>query len=543
MSLLYRCNQTDNLQPYRDRETARVKTAGSGNKPIFQIKYLFYLATMLFVLEGLLILSVSIPWMLEKINADDFYYYLVLARNNAAGLGPTFDGTELTNGFHPLFLLLLTPVARLLDGNSELLIRAGLLILLLFHNGTGFIIGLGFYRLGRPDIGWLMALGWLFNPWTLAITLHGVEVPIAAFFWAISIFGLLEVRRGQTAMSMRRAIGLGLVVGLAVLARTDGLLLLGAILATELLRAWYMSSHRRQIIFTTFVIAVTALILTLPWWWWNLANFAMVMQVSGKAIFLYTHGFDWLKPNFIIAKTAFAAYLYSSRLIVYLALPLIILGFTLWKRRFASIKPTAPVFKPLLQQLDFALLAVLALAGWYIFWHWLIQNWYLLTTILTVTIILGFVLEKRLATQTPADIGQTAGIVIMVSTLFLIGTYLNNGFGYPLQKRGYYLAQWLNQHTEPEAIIGAWNSGIIGYFSERPVVNLDGVVNNSLYHYRVAHQASSVSGIMGYIQQRGINYVTDYEPLILLEPQKMGLNERYQSPEYGFTVYQRVITP
>lgn len=42
---------------------------------------------------------------------DDFYYYLKVAQNLATGHGSTFNGTTLTNGYHPLYFLLWTSVS------------------------------------------------------------------------------------------------------------------------------------------------------------------------------------------------------------------------------------------------------------------------------------------------------------------------------------------------------------------------------------------------------------------------------------------------
>jgi len=46
------------------------------------------------------------PWMLFV--EDDFFYYLKVAQNLAHGHGSTFNGLVHTNGYHPLWLLLLT---------------------------------------------------------------------------------------------------------------------------------------------------------------------------------------------------------------------------------------------------------------------------------------------------------------------------------------------------------------------------------------------------------------------------------------------------
>jgi len=50
---------------------------------------------------------------------DDAYYYLVIARNIAAGAGSTFDRLEPTNGYQPLWMCVLVPLLRLWGVSPE----------------------------------------------------------------------------------------------------------------------------------------------------------------------------------------------------------------------------------------------------------------------------------------------------------------------------------------------------------------------------------------------------------------------------------------
>jgi len=516
-------------------------------------KWLIILALTLFILESGLVLSRPVTWLLRQVNADDFYYYLVLVRNSAAGLGPTFDGFELTNGFHPLYYFLLLPLAQLPSQTPAFLIKSALVLLLIFHNATGLVLGFGFWRLGQQGLGWLVALIWLLNPWTLAITLHGVEVPIATFLWAVIIFIVLDYRSRQRPLNLKTASILGLFLGLAILARTDSLFLLGAILVTEFFRSWPVSSQpsnqRSKALLTLSTLGGIAFLITLPWWWWNWQNFDMVMQVSGKAVFLGAHGFDWRRPAVVLSQTGAFAFAYLGRILLYNLPAWLLLAFGWWKRRRHAQQSPQLLLGPLLRELDFAWLAAALLALWYIGWLWHVQNWYLLSTIFVVTMTIGLYLARSGQARTQTDIIQNAGLVILVNGLILVGIYTTVGFGFPRLERGYYLAEWLNQHLETRTagsetrIIGAWNSGVIGYFSQNPVVNLDGVVNNSLYEYKVTHQATSVGQLMDYIRQRQITYITDYEFIYFADPQVMGLREIYESPDYGFRVYQRLESP
>ena len=64
-------------------------------------------------------------------------------------------------------------------------------------------------------------------------------------------------------------------------------------------------------------------------------------------------------------------------------------------------------------------------------------------------------------------------------------------------------ALWLEANTGEEARIGSYNAGIIGYFSERTVINLDGVVNEDAYRARRAGKT------LEYVCGKQIDYVVD----------------------------------
>jgi hypothetical protein len=66
-------------------------------------------------------------------------------------------------------------------------------------------------------------------------------------------------------------------------------------------------------------------------------------------------------------------------------------------------------------------------------------------------------------------------------------------------------ARWLEDNTDPDARIGSFNAGIFGYFSERTVINLDGVVNEDAY--RARRDGRTVE----YVCAQGIRYLVDLE--------------------------------
>jgi len=72
--------------------------------------------------------------------------------------------------------------------------------------------------------------------------------------------------------------------------------------------------------------------------------------------------------------------------------------------------------------------------------------------------------------------------------------------------------------------VGSWNSGIIGFYAGGSVVNLDGLVNDSVYDYVAAH------ALPDYIEKAGIGFLVDFQGMLASEEyRKQG---GYDSPAF-----------
>ncbi|MGE0448752.1 MAG: hypothetical protein AB7Q29_04125 [Vicinamibacterales bacterium] len=76
----------------------------------------FSTATLVWLSAGLLV-SATLAWLSRRFPnlffEDDAYFYLQIAWNLGTGAGSTFDGLHQTNGYHLLWMWMLTPVAWL----------------------------------------------------------------------------------------------------------------------------------------------------------------------------------------------------------------------------------------------------------------------------------------------------------------------------------------------------------------------------------------------------------------------------------------------
>ena len=68
---------------------------------------------------------------------------------------------------------------------------------------------------------------------------------------------------------------------------------------------------------------------------------------------------------------------------------------------------------------------------------------------------------------------------------------------------------WLRSHTDKNERVGAFNSGIISYLSDRPTVNLDGVMNNE------ALEAIRRKQLLAFMRRSHVRYLADFEPIML----------------------------
>jgi hypothetical protein len=515
------------------------------------------------LLVRIVLISQPIQTLVGGLTADDCYYYLTIARRIAAGQGPTFDGQMLTNGFHPLYQLALVPLLALAGQSREMGLRLALALVAVLD----VLVAVGVYLLVRGrcghQAGMIGALSWLFNPWAMTTALNGVESALYALMVVVTLSVYLP-RTAAVWQGRGSALLVGLLAGLAILSRTDGFFLAGAIALDGLRRLWQRKTDVRRALQAASLLTAGALIVTGPWWLWNVQQFGTIMQVSGQALLRQWHGADWLSPAAYRAGTLTALRRFGLRVAVFLVQFWPLFALALWARTGRSRPPAAPAagaadrmgsllhesasvlrFRAAFRKIADArmksasnlapatpmgrleaglggdgwlfvpIVYAIALTVWYVFYFWHIQNWYLMPLMLVASLAIGRLYPHiRHALR---GLGQRAtpavGVYLVASFVaILVVVGATRGFGYPRQVDGWRITQWLDQNTQPGDSIGVWNAGIAGYFSHRRVVNLDGVTNNDLYGW-VGERGFPLTPATAieYALERGITYVTDYE--------------------------------
>jgi hypothetical protein len=156
---------------------------------------------------------------------DDAYYYLGIAANLAESGRSTLDGVTLTNGYHPLWLLILAALAKIAGTAPWSLFRATFWLISLIAIGS--IASACLWRKRRSaEVALLAAIGlavtMLQNPTAF---LSGMEpIMVAPLF--VPLVVLVESGR-----SPRSLLALSGVLALLFISRIDALVIFGAVAA------------------------------------------------------------------------------------------------------------------------------------------------------------------------------------------------------------------------------------------------------------------------------------------------------------------------
>ncbi|MUL78119.1 hypothetical protein [Mycolicibacterium sp. CBMA 226] len=225
-------------------------------------------------------LAVAMPYdRLVPLFADDAFYYLEIARNISHGKGSTFDGINLTNGYHPLWEAILVPVAGVSNNRSSLVIVTALAAILFAV--TGFLIDrIGQVSSQKSALTVVAACPFLLMASLGSSYFSGMEsaVLITSVFALALFFVKTDAMRSAT-LSSRDAAVFGTLMSLVLLSRLDSVIPL-AVLSVVVVATWWKRSDRISLFIPAFGIPALVAIAYLGV---NLAYFGTAAPVSGQA--------------------------------------------------------------------------------------------------------------------------------------------------------------------------------------------------------------------------------------------------------------------
>ncbi len=416
---------------------------------------------------------------------DDFYYYLKPAQSLAQGRLPTFDGSTPTNGFHPLYLLLLAAVSivtRSLRGVFGLLWALDVLS----ATAAFLLTRLIFYRVTANPL--------LSNACALSITLlciplicNQMEVtlalPLGLAFLAV---GFVSARR----YTPERCAWLGLLGAVTMLARLDAsILVLLFLVGLALVREnRIVFSRQNMLSFTAAALPLPILYLAI-----NHHFFHVLMPISGIAKQL-RHG--WRPSQNLI--TSFAG---LSILQLEVAITAALVGWA--TRRY--LRPEEKVFLFAGLSTPFIFYSIELFVSDWPLWNWYFYALRYASTaaLLMICIVLSRNLLPRryralrhfVRRSWPIPVFYAANLVVLFNTHYKVDSWMVE-----IQHAASVLNKF--EGTHPGKYAMGDRAGMFGYLTPASVLQTEGLVMDRVYVDHIRAQEDLRSVLASY----GVNY-------------------------------------
>ena len=535
-------NQRGNLLPILTAGWRRIADSAAGQAlpalPWRNGLFILFLAGTLaygLFFAWYLLVSFDLLNLIRVVNHDDSFYYFQIARNLAAGQFSTFDGgITQTNGYHPLWLLLLTPLYWVMDGETalfgikafEIILIAGAVLLivaaarltgqawlllfallpLLYQNrvlfsgmetaAALFMLGLlfaalAFYARDPARWQWLLAAVAFLLPWArleyIAISLTATAAVGAMAVWRQEpAAGDTDAGGGWAAWRSR--IGpamvtplLGGVAGILVYFAYNGLVFGGIVPVSGAVKnAW-----SQQL--------------------WDLEGGYSLFRNFGEALQVPVFGYELLLALEVCVYGPLVWWLArrSGSRGDWLLLAFLAGVFSLGVGHIAKFVQTGLTVHPEFQG-NFP---------WYF-----VPAYLLAALIIPARCFVALYLLRRLIGPRRPGMAQllSVGVVVIGAATLLVRADFAEPFRYAESSdaivhrdqwaaANYMGVQVANRILPEGSVIGSWDAGVIGYFSRFPVVNLDGLVNS--YDYLRALDADLEDGVHRFGQFRPVHRV------------------------------------
>jgi hypothetical protein len=417
---------------------------------------------------------------------DDAYYYLVIARNVAAGHGFTMDQLSPTNGFQPLWQWLLIPVARVLGADpSAYLAGVQALCVALFALAGGLLCGLIRARLGLVPA--LLAALLLLMPRFLNTLISGMESAVlflVLVLLAIEALRSLSLQRTEPAFRDART---GALVGLLMLARLDAVFVGLTLAAFVGFRGLVngpgdFGARLTRTIRKELAVFWPVLVLIVPYLAWNQLAFGHWMPISGA-----------LKTSFPVAgfEPAHVRVEYAGLVVIAL------LAVAREYRRGNGGDPLVGLLAPL--AIGLALHAVWTV----VYMNWAVFAWHFAACV-PVGIVGAALLARDVAARIPGALVAVALVGLLVFQVTALTVSISR-LGRTFTVAGREAGLWVAANLPPESVLAMKDSGTFSYFAQRQVMNLDGVANSFAFAEAVCQ-----GRLEEFVRERGVRYIAQH---------------------------------
>ncbi len=395
---------------------------------------------------------------------DDGYYYLQIANNLSQGNGPTFDGINYTNGFHPLWQFVLVPVFFIIR-NLETVAVAATVLQTVFFAVAGFLL----YRIihevsSREWPGRVAAFFFLFNFWLWSKgAVSGMETGILLFCFSMTLLMFARLIQNKNG-----TVPLTVFLLLTIAARLDSLALAAGICLFLLLVRRYRDLFHIAIPSAAY-LAVYMLV--------NRLYFGRFFPVSG---YIKSASGTGLLQNFLSSGNLGFFNHGSGNLTA-----------------FVTLSGRIPLSLSVVAIVVFMYESILDIYTYY----WIPS---VFTILLFLFMFIAGISYKRIR---GVLLWGLVALLVLFNVVYASDRLKGFAFVYPDSERPQrHGVDFLNSFFDDGTIVGSWDAGYVGYYCHHTVVNLDGLVNNYEFQEILADQ-----GLEAYLDMQNITCIANVD--------------------------------
>ncbi len=516
-----------------------------------------------------LLVQAFVPLIEFTQRGDDAFYYFKVALNYSRLGFWTFDGIHPTNGVQPLWAILLSGLAQLCAwvGITDAYVMARVFVG--FTAVVQFAAAVALYaflaRIVSVGTGLIAAGAFMFPLGMAWGRTWGMESPLYALMLvAVVAFYIFRFRPNP---GMKTAALMGALLGLLALSRLNGGFLIPCLFLYHLFSGDRAGFGKRLQHLTVAGVVATAVLL--PSFIINYLSTGHVLPISGSVKGVLTElalraenvqsrfSIDFLKliywrwyaavPRYFSDRflegtwpTGLRAFFPNGMPFLMAAGAAAVLAFAPgltgtmreWMRvlreRFARLKPLW--FFVVFAVMDSIISVWLyPTHGYSIVRWWMVPNELMLVTLSATLLAASISYASRRIEPLRRGRYAVAIVSVMIGLYgWQVATYFWNGkldyrpWSLSWNDEMYRATQWMNENVPSGERIGSWNAGVVGYYSDHAVINLDGLINNfELLPYIRERRLAD------YITEKQIRYLSDMERYV----ERSGVGEQLKLTE------------
>lgn len=430
----------------------------------------------------------AIVLFLKDLLVDDSFIYLRVVDNLLSGQGWVYNRGEFTNPCTSgLYVLLLAAIGLAgVRGPAQLLLAFGL--------GLA-AVAIVHYRVFRT-VNRTVALAVVTATLADVFLLRSVGLETSIFIACIVTASWAYQRRRPTLV--------GVVAGLAPLLRPEGFALIPLIVFADVL--FYRAVCWRSVLIAGAIVSPW---IVFSWWYFGTpVSHSIAVKAAQSSVGWWAEQPTWLIA-FIQAQPFW-----------YLTLPLGVLGAVYAYRRLGALHPFLFIWIGFCVTQVVAYSVLGAPAGYW--WYFVPGTQALITLIVPLTVSAPELLRpnRELSAWRSRSSGLVAKLFVVLVALVLLVPALLLG-PHPKVRAYAEIAAWLVAHTPSDVRVAAGEIGYIGYYSQRPIVDIHGLL------HRDALRSIRAEGLSWWFRYRP-EFIIRHDNPLPGEPSAQWRSDRYE---------------